>query len=214
MTSDIKVLIVDDHRVFAEALSVALDRESDIQVAGPPVLSGDQVVAAASERDVDVVLMDVRLPVVDGIEATRRLRAARPDTAVVILSADAGAARLPDAAAAGACGYLDKTAALEDIPAAVRAAYAGEILLPEVPDVATMPAADRSLFDLLTPREHEVLTLLAEGLANRDIAGRLVLSVRTVDTHVHNLLIKLGVHSKLEAVVKAMRAGVLSSADG
>lgn len=214
MTSVIRVLIVDDHRVFAEALAVALEREADIQVAGPPVLSGDQVVDAASQRNVDVVLMEARLPVVDGIEATHRLRAARPATAVVILTADEGAARLPDAAVAGAVGFLDKTAALDDVGAAVRAAHAGEILLPEVPDIAPVPSEDRSVYRMLTPREHEVLALLAEGLSNRDIAHRLVLSVRTVDTHVHNVLIKLGVHSKLEAVVKAMRAGVLGTGDG
>ncbi|HVL89343.1 MAG TPA: response regulator transcription factor [Actinomycetota bacterium] len=210
MTSRIKVLIVDDHRVFAEALTLALGKESDIQVADPPALTGEDAVHAVQEFEPDVVLMDVGLPGIDGIEATRRIREARPGTAVVILTSEAGASRLPAAAAAGACGYLDKTVALDDLGAAVRAAFAGQILLPEAsPAGAADAPALTAPFDMLTPREQEVLELLAEGLPNRDIARRLVLSVRTVDTHVHNLLIKLGVHSKLEAVVKAMRAGVI-----
>lgn len=208
----IRVLIVDDQRVFAEALTLALSAESGIEVAGPPVLRGDEAAGAASERAADVVLMDLRLPGIDGIEATRRVRSARPEAAVVILTSEAGGASLPDAAAAGACGYLDKTVALGDVGAAVRAAHAGDVLL-------SLPAAgavsecatgqDRRAFASLTPREDEVLRLLAEGLANRDIAQHLGLSVRTVDTHIHNVLLRLDAHSKLEAVVRAIRAGVV-----
>jgi len=214
----IRVLIVDDHRVFAEALTLAMASETDIEIVGEPVLNGSDAAAIVVERNADVVLMDLNLPDKDGIEATREVRQARPETKVVILSADPPEARLAEAAEAGASGYLTKTRAVADVADSVRRAAAGEILIPGdvLARVLTRMAQERSkkaqaehMASLLTPRELEVLALLAEGLSNRMIARRLVVSPRTADTHVHNLLTKLGAHSKLEAVVTGIKWGLV-----
>jgi DNA-binding NarL/FixJ family response regulator len=214
----IRVLIVDDHRVFAEALTLAMATESDIEILGDPVLNGGDAASAVVERQADVVLMDLNLPDKDGIEATREVKQARPDTKVVILSADPPEPRLAEAAEAGASGYLTKTRAVADVADSVRRAHVGEILIPGdvLARVLTRMAQERSkraqaehMASMLTPRELEVLALLAEGLSNRMIARRLVVSPRTADTHVHNLLTKLGAHSKLEAVVTGIKWGLV-----
>jgi DNA-binding NarL/FixJ family response regulator len=214
----IRVLIVDDHRVFAEALTLAMASETDIEIVGEPVLGGADAAKVVLEHGPDVVLMDLNLPDKDGIEATREVKHARPETKVVILSADPPEARLAEAAEAGASGYITKTRAVADVADSVRRAAAGEILIPGdvLARVLTRMAQERSkkaqadhMASLLTPRELEVLALLAEGLSNRMIARRLVVSPRTADTHVHNLLTKLGAHSKLEAVVTGIKWGLV-----
>lgn len=216
-SAKVRVLIVDDHRVFAEALSLALGREADLEVLGEPVLSGVDAAKEAVDREADVVLMDVNLPGKDGIDATREVKALRPECKVVMLTVEPAEQRLADAAEAGASGYLTKAHAVTEVADAVRRAALGEILIPGdmLARVLSRLARERSeqaevdkMASLLTPRETEILGLLAEGLPNRAIARRLVVSPRTVDTHVHNLLTKFGVHSKLEAVVVGLRLGL------
>lgn len=219
MANPVKVMIVDDHRVFAEALALALSKESDLEVVGSPVTTGDDAADAVLEHGVDVVLMDINLPGKDGIAATRDIKKVHPETKVVVLTADQGERRLAEAAVAGASGYLTKARAVNEVVDAVRRAAAGEMLIPgdilarvlaEVAGERTKQAEADRMAQMLTPRELEVLQLLALGLSNRAIARKLVVSPRTVDTHVHNLLAKLGVHSKLEAVVNGLRWGLVT----
>ncbi len=213
----IRVVVVDDHRVFAEALTLALDREPDLEVVGEPVLSGMDAAKESVDRGADVVLMDINLPGKDGIEATREIKSLLPQCKVVVLTVEPAEERLADAAEAGASGYLTKAHAVNEVAEAVRRAAAGEILIPGdmLARVLSRLARERSeqveankMASLLTPRETEILGLLAEGLSNRAIARRLVVSPRTVDTHVHNLLTKFEVHSKLEAVVMGLKWGL------
>jgi DNA-binding NarL/FixJ family response regulator len=218
MTAPVKVMIVDDHRVFAEALALALANDQDLNVVGSPLTNGDEAADAVLEHDVDVVLMDLNLPGKDGIEATRDIKKVHPETKVVILTAEDGERRLADAAVAGASGYLTKVRAVVEVADAVKRAAAGEMLIPgdilarilsELAGERTKQAETDRMAQTITPRELEVLQLLANGLSSRGIANKLVVSPRTIDTHVHNLLAKLGVHSKLEAVVTGLRWGLV-----
>jgi DNA-binding NarL/FixJ family response regulator len=218
MTDPVKVMIVDDHRVFAEALALALANDADLNVVGSPVTNGDDAADAVLEHGVDVVLMDLNLPGKDGIEATRDIKKVHPETKVVVLTAEDGERRLADAAVAGASGYLTKARAVVEVVDAVKRAAAGEMLIPgdilarilgELAGERTKQAETDRTAQTITPRELEVLQLLANGLSSRGIANKLVVSPRTIDTHVHNLLAKLGVHSKLEAVVTGLRWGLV-----
>lgn len=218
MSGPVKVLIVDDHRVFAEALALALANDGDLNVVGSPVTNGDEAADAVLTHDADVVLMDLNLPGKDGIEATRDIKKVRPETKVVVLTAEDGERRLADAAVAGASGYLTKGRAVVEVVDAVKRAAAGEMLIPgdilarilsELAGERTKQAEAERMAQAITPRELEVLQLLANGLSSRGIANKLVVSPRTIDTHVHNLLAKLGVHSKLEAVVTGLRWGLV-----
>jgi DNA-binding NarL/FixJ family response regulator len=218
MADPVKVMIVDDHRVFAEALALALANDQDLSVVGSPVTNGDDAADAVLEHGVDVVLMDLNLPGKDGIEATRDIKKVHPETKVVVLTAEDGERRLADAAVAGASGYLTKARAVVEVVDAVKRAAAGEMLIPgdilariltEVAGERTKKAEADRMAETITPRELEVLQLLANGLSSRGIANKLVVSPRTIDTHVHNLLAKLGVHSKLEAVVNGLRWGLV-----
>ncbi|MGI5471355.1 response regulator transcription factor [Streptomyces sp. CA-132043] len=164
----------------------------------------------------DTVLMDVHLPGGDGIEGTAKLKAAHPEIRVLILTADTGPTVLAAATAAGAAGFLSKSSALSDILAAVRAPAGGPLLVEGAALAALLGPAGggrngqgTAVLARLTAREREVLRLMGEGLGPRAIAERLVISRHTARGHVKNVLMKLGAHSQLEAVVAATRAGML-----
>jgi DNA-binding NarL/FixJ family response regulator len=213
------VLIVEDHRLVAEGLEVLLAAHLDIAVVGCAA-SVAEAVQLSAEAQPGVVLMDFRLPDGTGAAAAAAIRKQQPDVAVVFISSDESQDALLAAVRAGACGYLTKSQAATEVAAAVRRAADGEMLIPAA-QLAQLLAhgqaraqddADRlRLLGQLTPREKEVLGLMADGLDNRAIAERLVISFTTVRGHVQRVLEKLDAHSKLEAVVRAARYGLLAS---
>ncbi len=209
----ITLVIADDHRAFAEALAYALGKERDLEVIAI-LTDGEEAAATVAERRPDVVLLDLQMPGVDGLENSRRIRSASQDTEVVILTGSEDELAHGRAVRAGAAGFLRKTAAIGDLAEAVRRAHRGE---PLNPDDEVQAALDRlkrvrsrngdmaQRLDRLTPRELEILQALSDGRSPEAISADLGLSRSTVRTHVQNILMKLGVHSKLDAIVAAIR---------
>lgn len=212
----IRVLLADDEELVRTGLRMILDAEPDITVVGDAV-DGADAVARAEELAPDVVLMDVRMPRLDGLEATRRIGAMKSGPKVVILTTFDLDEHVYAALAAGASGFLLKDAPASQLVHAIKVATAGEALL--APSVtrrliarfaASQPPPRPQLPVDLTARETEVLGLMAEGLSNAEIAGRLVVGDATVKTHVARVLAKLGVRDRVQAVVLAHRSGMVS----
>jgi DNA-binding NarL/FixJ family response regulator len=220
------VLVVEDQQVLASALEVAIGFQPDLDCVGTAVTI-DDAVALMTARRPDVVLMDIQLPGTNGIEGTRRIKAAFPEVSILILTASVTAQRLAAAAEAGAAGLLAKACSFTDILAAIRNPIPGKMviegaalaeLIKDVPPPRTPAEVEQQAGQpprperaRLTAREQEVLALMGEGLDPTAIAERLVLSVYTVRGHVKNIMIKLGAHTQLEAVVLATRSGLLPS---
>jgi DNA-binding NarL/FixJ family response regulator len=207
----IRVLLVDDHQLLTGALAKTMADEPDIQVVG---VAGTVAEAKALARDrLDVVLMDYRLPDGTGAEATRAIKARWPAARVVMLTALNDDETILESIQAGADGYLTKDRAVDEVVDAVRAAHAGETLLPRsvILGIAQRVAAardrgtERRQVEPLTARELEVLRALTEGLSTPEICERLFIAPNTLRTHVQNIMGKLRVHSKLEAVAFALR---------
>jgi DNA-binding NarL/FixJ family response regulator len=207
----IRVLLVDDHQLLTGALAKTMADEPDIQVVG---VAGTVAEAKAMARDrLDVVLMDFRLPDGTGAEATRAIKARWPAARVVMLTALHDDETILESIQAGADGYLTKDRAVDEVVDAVRAAHAGETLLPRsvILGIAQRVAAardrgtERRQVEPLTARELEVLRALTEGLSTPEICERLFIAPNTLRTHVQNIMGKLRVHSKLEAVAFALR---------
>lgn len=207
----IRVLLVDDHQLLTGSLAQLLEREDDIEVVGIAATVAETK-ALLRER-LDVVLMDYRLPDGNGAEATRAVKARWPHCRVVMLTAVNDDETVLESIQAGADGYLTKDHAVDDIVGAVRAAHAGETLLPRsvIIGIAERVAAardrggERARIEPLTPRELDVLRALSEGLSTPEICERLFIAPNTLRTHVQNIMGKLRVHSKLEAVAFALR---------
>jgi DNA-binding NarL/FixJ family response regulator len=207
----IRVLLVDDHQLLTGSLAAVLSREPDIEVVGQAGTVADA--RAMSRERLDVVLMDYRLPDGTGAEATRAIKARWPSAHVVMLTALNDDETVLESIQAGADGYLTKDRAVDEVVGAVRAAHAGETLLPRsvIMGIAQRVAAardrtvERRPIEPLTPRELEVLRALAEGLSTPEISERLFIAPNTLRTHVQNIMGKLRVHSKLEAVAFALR---------
>jgi DNA-binding NarL/FixJ family response regulator len=217
MSDPIKVLIVDDHRMLAEALEVLLAGEDGLEAMGTAG-TADEALEMCRRVCPDVVLMDIDLPGTNGIEATARLLEICPGARVVAMTALRDQDLLADAVRAGASGFVPKTRAADELVGVVRRAAAGEIILPsgDVAGILWRLKDTRQLqlnvdrrFNLLTPREIEVLQAFAQGRSTREVAQDLVISPKTVQSHVERILTKLEVHSKLDAVVLALRHGVL-----
>jgi DNA-binding NarL/FixJ family response regulator len=216
----ISLLICDDHKILTDALAMVVERDSSLRMVSRPVHTPEEAVEICAEHHPDVVLMDIVFKgPMDGIEATRRIKEAYPATKVVIMTAHDDERLLVEAVEAGASGFLGKDEAANEVLAAAKAAAEGEVLIDPstltriLHQVAKEREARRdafALFDELTEREREVLQLLSGGMRNDDIARKLFISPQTVQTHVRNLLAKLGVHSKLEAVAFAVRHGAIS----
>jgi DNA-binding NarL/FixJ family response regulator len=204
-------MLVDDHQLVTDALSRLLMREPDMVVVGIAATVAEA--RNLARQPVDVVLMDYRLPDGTGADATRAIKALRPASRIVMLTAVYDDETILESIEAGADGYLTKDRAVSEVVSAVRAAHAGATLLPRevilelAQRVATArdQVADRPATERLTPRELDVLQALAEGLSSSDISDRLAIAPNTLRTHVQNLMGKLHVHSKLEAVAFALR---------
>lgn len=210
----LRVIVADDQAAVREPLAAVLGLAEDIDVVASAA-DGTEVLAAVAAGPVDVVLMDLRMPVMDGTEATRRLTEEHPEVAVVILTTFADDDSVLAALSAGASGYLTKNAGRQDITRAIRAAAAGQSVLDrEVQNrlleaVRTKPPAPgRPLPGDITPREREVLTLIGQGLPNRAIAEKLFISEATVKTHINNLFAKADIKDRADAVRRAIGAGL------
>jgi two-component system, NarL family, response regulator LiaR len=207
----IRVLIVDDHGMVREGLRAYLELESDIQVVGE-ARDGQEGVHRAQELQPDVVLMDLVMPKMDGVDATSRIKQQRPQTHVIILTSFLDDERVVPAIKAGATSYLLKDVAAGDLARAIRGAWAGQAQLhPEVArrlmQQVTAPRKQEAGAQL-TERERAVLRLLAEGRSNKEIARSLVVSERTVKGHVSNILGKLGLQDRTQAALYAVRHGL------
>ena len=205
----IRVVIADDHRVVRVGLEQLLQTFDDVEFLGAGT-GGEEAVALCTEHRPDVLLLDLSMPDVDGIEVTKRLRDVSPDTRVVVFTSFSDRERIVQALDAGAVGYLLKDAEPEELHAAVQAASRGEA--PITPRAAAALLADRRERPAevaLTAREREVLGLVVEGLANKQIARRMGISEKTVKGHLTNLFQRIGVTDRTQAALWAERTGAL-----
>jgi two-component system NarL family response regulator len=214
----VRVLIVDDHALFRRGLQMVLEGETDIDVVGE-ASDGQEAIERAENTTPDVVLMDVRMPKRSGIEATRTIKDTLPSTKILMLTISDEEVDLYEAIKAGASGYLLKEISIEEVADAVRAVHAGQSLIS--PSMASKLLNEFAAMvkrrderaqvpgPRLTTRELEVLKLVAKGLNNRDIGQELFISENTVKNHVRNILEKLHLHSRMEAVVYAVREKLL-----
>jgi putative two-component system response regulator len=208
----IRILVVDDHEIFAHSLVRLLDSRSELKVVGT---AGNvaQAVAAALAYQPDVILMDFELPDGDGPQATQQIKALIPEVKVIMLTAHTDEQSLVRAVAAGCSGFVKKEDAVDSLLEAIIAAHEGETITPPrdlAPLLRQLRPTHRGLGSDLTPRELEILGLVASGLINKQIAQRLGVRLNTVRNHVQNILYRLHAHSKLEAVANAVREGIIS----
>ena len=214
VTKRIRVLIADDHPVFRDGLRGLIERAPDLELVGE-AKTGAEAVALAAERHPDIVLMDLRMPEMNGIEATRRILAADPTVGVLVLTMSEDDDSLVAAMRAGARGYIPKDADAEELLRAIRAAYVGETifgpsLMPRMPSFFGAGGGGRSAaaFPDLTERELEILELIAAGCSNAQIGQRLGIAPKTVRNHVANVLNKLEVADRSQAIVRAREKGM------
>ncbi len=211
-----RVLLADDHHMIRQGLRALIEKEEGLVVVAEAE-DGRRAVELAAELSPRVVVMDVGMPNMDGIEATRRISAADPGIKVLGLSMHSDKRFVREMFAAGAAGYLLKDSAVQELVLAIRTVAKDQTYLsPEVTDavikdfVKRRPDADASVFSVLTNRQREVLQLTAEGLSTKDIAAQLSVSVKTVETHRHKTMTRLGVHSIAELTKYAVREGLTS----
>jgi DNA-binding NarL/FixJ family response regulator len=217
----IRVLLADDHKLFREGVASLLERAEDVELVGEAA-TGEEVVSLTEELLADVVLMDLKMPGMGGIEATRTIVGRSPHTGVIVVSMFEDDESVFAALKAGARGYVLKDAYREMLLRAIRAVARGEALLGALiarrvleqfsgsPPMPAPPERPSPLFDELTPRELEVLRLIAQGLKNREIAERLVISEKTVGNHISNIFVKLQVNDRSQAIVRALRGGLVN----
>ena len=207
----IKIIIVDDHSVVRQGLHMFLALEEDIEILGE-ASNGQEAVSLVQKLKPDVVIMDLLMPVMDGVTATQIIRREHPDTEVLALTSVLEDAQIVNAIRAGAIGYLLKDTQADELCRAIRAAAAGQVQLsPKVAErlMREIKTPKEPLDEVqLTERETEVLRLLAGGKANKEIAQELHISETTVKTHVSNILMKLGVPSRTQAALYAVRIGL------
>ena len=217
----IRVLLADDHRLFREGVASLLERAPDITLVGEAA-TGEEAVRLAEELHTDIVLMDLKMPGVGGIEATRVIVGRNPHIGVIVVTMFEDDESVFAALKAGARGYVLKDADRGHLLRAIRAVAQGEALLSaqiaqrvleqfsqvHIRPVLPSPELSSPLFDELTPRELEVLRLIAQGLRNREIARQLVISEKTVGNHVSNIFMKLQVTDRIQAIIRAREAGL------
>ncbi len=215
----IKILIADDHGVLRAGLRALLSGADNLQVIGEAA-DGEEALRLAVELHPDIVLMDVSMPVTGGIEATRRMKEIVPDVKVLILTVHEDKELLREAIRVGACGYINKRAAESELIDAIHAVQRGIIYVqPNLmralvfPDTGSSEEVKTGAMEELTPRELDVMRLIVQGHTNRQIADRLNLSIRTVETHRSNLMSKLNLRSRVELVRYAAEHGFLELGD-
>ncbi len=205
MASEITCLIADDHEIVREGLRLSLSRSPHIRVIGE-ASDGDSAVALAERRRPDVVIMDIRMPGTDGLEATKRIRESLPGTSVLLFTAYGERSLLSRGLDSGARGYLLKEAPNDTLVRAIEKVANGEGYV----DPALMPSfLNRDSRDLLTPREREILQLLADGMSNGEAATKLFISQETVKSHVRHILAKLEADTRTHAVAIALRESII-----
>jgi DNA-binding NarL/FixJ family response regulator len=214
MEDTVRVLIADDHPLFREGMRGRLDRVADVAVVGEAA-SGDEAVELANKLEPDVILMDIKMPGLNGIEATREIQRASPQIGVLVLTMFEDDDSVFAAMRAGAKGYLLKDSGGEGVVHAIRAVASGEAVFgagvaERIIGFFSAPraAAPQRAFPELTEREEEVLSLVAQGKSNREIARQLFVSLKTVRNHVSNILLKLQVADRAQAVIRARDAGM------
>jgi DNA-binding NarL/FixJ family response regulator len=204
----IRLLIADDHAVVRTGLAQLVATMDDVELVGEAA-DGEEAVAMCAHRRAEVVLMDLEMPRVDGIEATRRIKAAQPDVAVVVLTSFSDRDRILSAIDAGAAGYLLKDAAPDELARAVRAAALGDAPLDPKAARALLSARETAApAEALSEREREVLLMVAEGLPNKQIARRLEISEKTVKSHLTRIFRELGVTDRTQAALWARENGI------
>ncbi|MCL4393831.1 MAG: response regulator transcription factor [Chloroflexi bacterium] len=218
----IRILIADDHTLVRQGIRMLLEAQPDVQVVGE-ASDGAEAVRLTREQKPDVVVMDIAMPGMDGLEATLEIKRAQPETQILALTMHEGEDYFFKILSAGASGYVLKRAASTDLIAAVHAVTRGEVFL--YPSVAKKLVVDylsrvqgavpeeRAASFGLTPRESEVVELVAEGLTNREIAEKLTVSLSTVQTHYAHIIEKLKLHSRTELVKYAIRHGLIKASD-
>ena len=218
MAEPVRLLLIDDQRLMRDGLRTLLEMESEMAVVGE-ASNGQEALDQYAALRPDVALMDVRMPVMDGVEATRRLRARWPDARVIILTTFDDDEYVFEGLRAGALGYLLKDVSIQELTEAIHTVMAGGVLIEPsvarkvVAEFARMtpqsPAAASELVEALSDREIEILKLLAEGLTNREIAARLYLAEGTVKNYVTNILGKIGARDRTQAALRARELGLL-----
>jgi DNA-binding NarL/FixJ family response regulator len=216
MADAIRLLLADDHAVVRSGLRLLLESQPDMVIIGEAE-NGEEAIRRTKELGPDVVLMDIEMPGMNGIEAARQIKAQSPRTAVLALTMYEDDQYFFEMLRAGASGYVPKRAAPDELASAIRAVSRGEVFLH--PSLAGRLVQDYLLrrdvesqeppADELTPREQEVLTLIAQGLSNTEIAEQLVISSKTVDRHRENIMRKLNLHNRVDLVKYALRKGLI-----
>ncbi len=213
--SKIRLLMVDDHEIVRAGLRMLLQAQPDLEIVGE-VNNGRDAIAKTRELTPDIVLMDITLPDMDGFEATRQIKRAFPNVAILALTMHESDEYFFKMLNAGASGYVPKKAAPTDLVSAIRTVHEGGVFL--YPSLAKSlvrdymgraETGDRAALDGLTDREQEVLKWIADGLTNQEIAGKLTISVKTVERHRANIMAKLNLHSRTELVKYAIRKGLI-----
>lgn len=212
----IRLLLVDDQEIVRAGLRSLLEKQPELEIVGEAA-GGEEAVTLASQLRPDVVLMDISMPDMNGAEATRRIKKATPDVHVLALTIHEDEAYFFEMLNAGASGYIPKRASPEDLLAAIRVAAAGDVFLHPIVAGALVQdylrrvnsGTERESYDGLTSRQREVLTFIAEGLSNQDIASQLGISVRTVERHRENIMDRLNLHSRTDLVKYALRKGLI-----
>jgi len=215
-----RILIADDHPLLREALCQVFSNQKDMEIVGQAG-NGEEAIDLASQLKPDIIVMDIMMPKFDGLEASRQIKKIAPNTAILILTAYDDDNYVLGLLEAGATGYLMKSAKGQDLVEAVRAVRAGEsVLHPKIIEkllkqAMAKPAetVEPKIKDLLSDREMEMLKLLATGMSNKEIAGKLCLSLRTVKAHMSNIFTKMNVASRSEALVEALKKGLLTLED-
>ena len=205
----ISILIVEDQRIVREGLRAVLEDEPEIAIVGEAA-NGQEAIDMFARLRPDVVLMDLQMPLVDGPEATRRIRELAPDAHILVLTTYATDEFIFKALRAGAKGYLLKDASVDELLGAIRSVHAGETLLAPTVAARLVVGVSTGGPEALTPRELEVLTLVGQGRSNAEIATLLSIAPRTAKVHVQNILSKLGATNRTEAVSLAVRQGLIS----
>lgn len=216
MSETIRLLLADDHAVVRSGLRLLLEAQPDLAIIGEAE-NGEEAIRRTAELQPDVVLMDIEMPGMNGIEAARRIKAQSPGTSVLALTMYEDDQYFFEMLRAGASGYVPKRAAPDELASAIRAVSRGEVFIhPSLAGRLVQDYLQRRDVEVqepaagdLTPREQEVLTLIAQGLSNNEIADQLVISAKTVDRHRENIMRKLNLHNRVDLVKYALRKGLI-----